>query len=112
MPDNDITPQTIKVQLSRPIKVGGVEVDEITVHEPKVRHLSMLDPLRLGGDESGNVALTNMGSVMQIGIEQLCGLTPGEAAELSVPDAMKIGKVVLDFFGFAPLDLGAIKSGL
>lgn len=113
MPDNELIPSTVKVKLSRPIKVGGEEVDELTVHEPKVKHLPMLDQLRLGGDaDSGSLVLTNLGSVMKTGIEQLCGLTPGEAAELSIPDGLRVGKVVLGFFGFALPDLGAIKSGL
>jgi len=112
MPDNELIPSTVKVRLSRPIKVGGEEVDELTVHEPLVEHLPILDQLRLGGDESGAVALTNLGSVIKTGIEQLCRLTPGEAKQLSLTDAMKIGKVVLGFFGFAPPDLGEIKSGL
>lgn len=112
MPDNELTPSTVKVKLSRPIKVGAEEVDELTVHEPLVEHLPILDKLRIGGDESGDLAITNIGSVIKIGIEQLCHLTPGEANRLAIPDALRVGKVVLGFFGFALPDLGAIKSGL
>ncbi|MFH2126903.1 MAG: phage tail assembly protein [Pseudomonadota bacterium] len=113
MPNNELIPSAVKVKLSRPIKVGGEEVDELTVHEPQVKHLPMIDQLRLGGEaETGAIVVTNLGSVIKTGIEQLCGLTPGEANQISIPDAMKIGGVVMGFFGFALPDLGAIKSGL
>lgn len=78
--------QTIK--LSKAYKLGGANVDEITIREPKLADLIVVENVANG---SGNNA------VMALMIAQLSGATQPEVSEFSLADYQKCAKVVTPF---------------
>ncbi|RJX35667.1 MAG: phage tail assembly protein [Desulfarculus sp.] len=101
----------VKVALSRPIIVAGEQASEITIKEPLLKHFEVLDQLRLAVNDSGAMELRNLGSLAKVGAEQLAGLTPAEAAQITWPDMFKIAQAVMGFFGFSLPEIGATPSG-
>ena len=77
-----------KVKLSKPYKLAGVETDEITIREPKVADMIIVENVAKGG---GNNA------VMALLIAQLSGATQPEVAEFSLPDYQACSKIVAPF---------------
>ncbi|KAB2788124.1 phage tail assembly protein [Brucella anthropi] len=82
--------QTIK--LSKAYKLGGTNAEEITIREPKLADLIVVENIAKGG---GNNA------VMALMIAQLSGATQPEVTELSLADYQKCAKVVSPFLNQA-----------
>lgn len=76
------------VKLSKAYKLGGVNTDEITIREPKLADMIIVENVSKGG---GNNA------VMAVLIAQLSGATQPEVAEFSIPDYQACSKVVAPF---------------
>lgn len=90
------------IQLSRPITVAGEKTFELTVQEPCVKHLEKLDGVRFLIGPSG-LEFDKLGSVVSGLIQDLCGLTPGEAKQIRIADMPDIMVVLADFFGLTDL---------
>ena len=69
------------IQLSRPITVAGEKTFELTIQEPCVKHLEKLDGVRFLVSPNG-LEFDKLGIVVSGLIQDLCGLTPGEAKQI------------------------------
>jgi hypothetical protein len=100
----------VTVELSEPITVAGERVTTLEIQEPKLKHYQMLDELRITINTDG-ATITNLGSLAKLGVEKLANLTPNEADQVSIADAIKIAGVVLGFFGISLGEIGVNPSG-
>lgn len=78
-------PDIEPIPLSKTYKLGGADVKEITIREPKLEDLIVIENIAKG---AGNNA------VMALMIAQLSGATQPEVTQLSLPDYQKCAKVV------------------
>lgn len=85
-------PDIKTIKLSKAYKLGGTNIEEITIREPKLADLIVVENIAKGG---GNNA------VMALMIAQLSGATQPEVTELSLPDYQKCAKVVSPFLNQA-----------
>lgn len=79
---------SVTIQLSRPVKVNGVEVTELTMREPLV--LDQLAAAELGG--SAAMQEINMAA-------NLCDVTPDVLKSMPLKDYSKINKALVGFIG-------------
>ena len=79
---------TKTIKLAKTYKLGGTNTDEITIREPKLSDMIVVENV---AKDAGNNA------VMALMIAQLSGATQPEVIELSMIDYKKCAKVVSPF---------------
>lgn len=79
---------TKTIKLSKAYKLGGTDTEEITIREPKLSDMIVVENVAKG---AGNNA------VMALMIAQLSGATQPEVVEFSLTDYQKCAKVVSPF---------------
>jgi hypothetical protein len=79
------------VQLSEPVVIGGVKVNQLTVRKPRVRDMLAVD--RLNQPEfTGQVRL----------LAQVAGCAPGELDDMNLNDFQKLSQVLSSFMPALP----------
>lgn len=82
---------TTKIDLSKSIEAHGETLFSITLREPKVGDLLVMDGIT--GDNARNIAL----------IAKLADIPPSSVHALSIPDYQKLVAVLDDFFTAGPM---------
>lgn len=78
----------IDIELSRPIKIDGVEVKALRMRDIKVKDQIVVSKMK-GTDAENEVAL----------MANLCSVTPEEIQQMSMRDYTKLQKAYRDFIG-------------
>ena len=79
--------------LTRPIRVGGEDVSELTLNEPT---LGMLDGVALRITAEGELNI-DLGAIRVL-LGKMAGLPPSSAANITIKDALRAKDVIADFF--------------
>ena len=79
--------------LTKPIRVDGNDVSELTLTEP---NLGMLDGVKLRISAEGELNI-DLGAIRVL-LGRMANIVPSAAAQITIKDAIKAKEVIADFF--------------
>ena len=82
------------LKLTKPIRVGGEDVTELTLTDPT---LGMLDGVALRISAEGELNI-DLGAI-RILLARMANVPPSAAKDITIKDALAAQEVVADFFG-------------